>query len=64
MLSEKDYKDYLTQIENIENTMANVYQDIINRVENKEIRDICYKLSREERVHATMVWEMMQLMTP
>ena len=62
MLSKEDYKNYLEQIENIENTMAGVYRDCTARLEDESIKSICQKLIEDEERHAALARKIMKLM--
>jgi len=62
MLSKEDYKNYLEQVENIENSMAGVYRECVSRLEDKNIKSICQKLMEDEERHAALVRQIMKLM--
>lgn len=52
MLSEEDYKDYIRQILQVENIMANVYQECADQVEDEELRSLFCHLVASEKEHA------------
>jgi rubrerythrin len=62
MLSKEDYRDYLDQITNVEKTMMNVYQDCVSRVEDGAMKKIFSKLVSDEKRHAVIVTNLIELM--
>lgn len=63
MLSEKDYKDYLRQIVDLERRMSSVYKNCSASVEDENIKKPCSGLSLAEERHAVMVQELVDLLT-
>lgn len=61
MLSKDDYKNYLNQIVQLENKMAEVYKDCADRVEADFVKDVCTGLSNAEKKHALIVKELIDL---
>ena len=61
MLSREDYKNYLNQIVQLENKMAEIYKDCVDRVEADFIKIVCTGLSSAEKQHALIVKELIDL---
>jgi rubrerythrin len=58
MLSKKDYKEYLSQMLEIEESMEEVYKNLANQVKDKEMVKIFTKIKNDERKHAALVRKM------
>lgn len=61
MLSKEDYKNYLEQMRNIENTMAGLYGKWADEVEDGSIKKVFNHLSDDEKEHARLVEELAKL---
>jgi len=62
MLSKEDYRDYLDQIMNVEETMMNVCRDCADRVEDGALQKVFIRLTSDEKRHAGIVKSLGELM--
>jgi rubrerythrin len=62
MLSKEDYRNYLEQIETVERTMRDVYQDCLGKVEDKTIKETCTRLMEDEKRHIVIVEALKKLL--
>ena len=61
MLTKQDYLDYLSQIEEVEKKMADIYLKCCERVEDQAFRAIFEMLYKDEMRHDGMVKALIEL---
>lgn len=62
MLSKEDYQQYLSQMLDLEVSMAGLYKKIQAKVQDKEIKKRIYLIMQDEIEHAGLVREMKELL--
>ena len=62
MLSNEDYVEYLKEIGNVENRMANSYQRCLECVEDEALKQVFETLVSEEKEHLLIVHKIMMVM--
>ena len=62
MLTDKDYREYLDQIEKIEKDMRDTYSDCLKEIEGEKLSDIFQKLLEDERTHIGIVGEIRSIL--
>ncbi|MCF7878676.1 MAG: hypothetical protein K9L95_04310 [Candidatus Omnitrophica bacterium] len=61
MLSKKDYKDYLSQMLELEENMEEVYGGLAKKVEDEATKKIFTNIKNDEYNHAQLVRKMKKL---
>ena len=61
MLSKNDYLGYLKEMFDIENKMVNIYSDLEERINDREIKNIFSRLVLDERSHANAINVLVEL---
>ncbi|MCF7916370.1 MAG: hypothetical protein K9L61_01170 [Candidatus Omnitrophica bacterium] len=61
MLSKEDYREYLSQMLELEENMEEVYGGLAKKVEDQEIEKIFINIKNDEHNHAQLVRKMKKL---